>query len=705
MSDKLPRWLQILLACVTAVLLPGILKLLIRPELSWLFLFVLVLGKIVLAVLSTQLSGIPGRAFRILSVLYTVGLAAAALTGILITPYSAYGIWFETVRDGEPRGVVSILMVLLAAVFSSALAQRFLHSEIILPVYGELLIAAGLLSLIYQNRLFYLLLLCSLALGCLVLSLRFVQPRNRLRNLAAFFLLFLALGAVSRLPLLFAEPRGSRIVDQQLHPGLRQTVVALFPRFPLLYGIPGFGYGFETKRLGGTPILSEAPIFDIQGRPGQRLYLRTAAYSTYNGQSWSKMPGTEASTPFRPEQIRALSPGDTPPTSVRITLLAEYYTLVPFTLNTQSIYLPAEQIEGISGSFEEGFQLVAALRSGQSIYLGYEQRLRDRTNPVFDLSAEEAAAYLQLPDRLSPEIRELAALLADPDEDTRSTLRNIERYLAQNYAYNLEAERIPAGTDFVDGFLFQSKEGYCVHFASSFTVLARLNGIPTRYATGFLVTLPEGTFPFEGDMESGRGTVSGLSSHAWPEVWLGDRGWTTWEATTAVNPSYYEEFGDDWLYEYGRVENRLTNRQLRAILGREPVSQKRATIQGWNFNWQVLLLMIPLLALLFPTIWAVRRYGFLVLAIARPNRLSALKVVAKIAASRARRGAEPPERCGWVQWVHTSFQAVPQLHPKFRRLLVVIQRLVYSDHRFRERDLKFLSAFYLKYCLFSGSGR
>jgi transglutaminase-like putative cysteine protease len=697
--------MEIVLACVVAVMLPGILKLLIRPELSWLLLFVLVLTKIVLAVLTTRLTGIPGQAFRILSALYTVGLAAVVLTGILITPYSAYGIWFETVRDGEPRGVVSILMVLLAAVFSSALAQRFLYSEIILPLYGELLIAAGLLSLIYQTRLSYILLLCLLALGSLVLSLRFVQSRNRLRNLAAFLLLFLALGAVSRLPLLFAEPRGSRIVDQQLHPGLRQTVVALFPRFPLLYGIPGFGYGFETKRLGGTPILSEAPIFDIQGQPGQRLYLRNAAYSTYDGQSWSKRPDTEASTAPRPEQIRALNPDDTPPSSVRITLLAEYYTLLPFTLNTQSIYLPAEQIEGISGSFEEGFQLATPLRSGQSIYLGYGQRLIDRKTSAFSLSAEEAEAYLQLPDRLTPELRELAKLLANPEADTRGTLRNIERYLAQTYTYNLEAERIPAGVDFVDGFLFQSKEGYCVHFATSFAVLARLNGIPTRYATGFLKILPVGTFPFEGNLESGRGIVSGLSSHAWPEVWLEDRGWTAWEATTAVNPSYYEEYGEDWLYEYGRVENRLTNRQLRAILGREPVSQKQATQWSWSFNWQVLLMLIPLLALVFTAIWVIRRYGFLVLATAWPNRLSALNVVAKIVSSRDRRGVEPPERCGWVQWVHTSFQASLQLQPKFRRLLVVIQRLVYSDHGFRKRDLRFLSVFYLKYCASSSSGR
>lgn len=712
MTDKLPRWAEIVLACLVAALLPAILKLLIRPELSWLLLFVLVWGKIILAVLSTQLTGIRGQAFRILATLFTIGLASGVLTGILITPYSAYGIWFETVRDGEPRGVVSVLIVLLSAVFSSALAQRFLYSEVMLPLYGELLIAAGLLSLIYQTRLFYILLLCLLALGPVVLSLRFVQPRNRLRNLATFFLLFLALGAVSRIPALFAELRGSRIVDQQLHPGLRQTVVTLFPRFPLLYGIPGFGYGFETKRLGGTPILSEAPIFDIQGQPGQRLYLRTAAYSTYDGQSWSRRPAAEGTPPFRQvaeteEQtlIQVRDSGEAPVSAVRVTLLAEYYTLVPFTLNTRLIYLPVEQIEGMSGSFEQGYQLATPLRSGHSIYLEQSRRPGERESSSAALSAEEAEAYLQLPDRLTPELKNLAVLLADPEADTRGTLRNIERYLAQNYTYNLEAKRIPAGADFVDTFLFQNKEGFCVHFASSFAVLARLNGVPTRYATGFLTTLSTGTLPFEGNLESGHGTVSGLSAHAWPEVWLEDRGWAAWEATTAVNPSYYEQFGEDWLYEYGRVENRLTNRQLRAILGREPVSPQQAARQPWNFNWQALLLLIPLFALILAATWAIRRYGILVLAMARPNRLSALKVVVKIVSSQNRRGVEPPEKCGWVRWIRTTFQSSPQLQSNFRRLLAVIQRLAYSDHGFRKRDLRFLSAFYLKHCTSSGPGR
>jgi len=719
-KNKIPLWVRIILAVIAAVLFPGILKLLLRAELSWPLLAALVLGKIVLYVASIRLRGFSARAFRLLSSLYTVGFAAVVLTGILISPYSAYGIWFESIRDGEPRGLVSNVMVLLAAVFSSALARRFLDSEILLPLYGQLLVAAGVLALIYQTRLFYVLLLSLLALGSMVVSVRFVRPGNRLRNLTTLLLLFLAVMAASRLPLLLAEPRGSRIVDDRLHPGLRKTVVALFPRFPLLYGIPGFGYGFETDRLGGTPTLSEAPIFEVQGRPGQRLYLRTGAYSTYGGQSWSKLTEPEESS-GRPEdlkpdgfvQISVFDPGEVPPSSLRITVLAEYFTLLPFTLDTRVIYLPPEQIDGISGNFEQGYRLDSPLRSQQSIYLSYarnSQQSGGRSGaPIRDFSAAQSSAYLQLPSSPSPELRRLAAKLADAAGNTRGTLRNIERYLGQNYSYNLEADRTPPGADFVDTFLFQSKEGYCVHFASAFTALARLNGIPARYATGYLATLPYGSVPFDRMQEPGRAIVTGLSAHAWPEVWLEDRGWSAWEATTAVNPSYYAEIAEQWIYEYDREVNRLTNRQLRAILGREPASRQTKAWSSWSLNRRILFLSIPVLAVLMIAVWAIRRYGVLLLASLQPDRSSAMKLTAKIAASFHRRGVAWPWESGWVRWAKQIGAAAPRPAPRFQtrclRLLKVIQTLMYSDHRFRERDLKYMRSFYLSYCAGGGIGR
>jgi transglutaminase-like putative cysteine protease len=718
MKVRLPLWGRIIPAAIAAVLLPGILKILLQAELSWPLLVTLVLGKIVLSAVSLYLRGSYARAFALLSTLYSVCFAVIVLAGILISPYSAYGIWFEMVRDGEPRGLVSNVMVLLAAVFSSALARRFLDSEILLSVYGQLLVAAGLLALIYQNRLFYTLLLCMLAMGSIVLSLRFGQPGNRLRHGVTFFLLFSALLALARLPLLWAEPRGSRLVDDRLHPGLRKAIVELFPRFPLLYGIPGYGFGFENDRLGGTPILSAASIFEIQGRPGQQLYLRTGSYSIYDGQSWSKLkiPVEEPSRTQEPnagEALRflALEPQQAPASSLRITVLTEYYTLLPFTLNTRAIYLPSEQIEGISGNFEEGYRLAAPLRSGQSIYLRFGQTGSQGGAPVQALSAAEANRYLQLPGSISPELRELAISLADAAGDPRSALRNIERYLARNYTYNLEAERTPPGADFVETFLFQNKEGYCVHFASAFAVLARLNRIPVRYATGYLAYVPGGSFPFEGTGEPGRDVVTGLSAHAWPEVWLEDRGWVAWEATTAVNPSYYEEIGEQWLYEYDREENRLTNRQLHSILGREPGSRQRGArglwgIGLWSINWPILLLAIPILAVLWLAFRGTRRYGILLAAALRPGRSSALQLAAKIADSFHRRGVEWPHMLGWVRWTEKIGEAAAcsaagqaaRIQARSRRLLRVMQRLVYSDNAFRRLDLRFIRLFYLTYC-------
>jgi hypothetical protein len=193
-----------------------------------------------------------------------------------------------------------------------------------------------------------------------------------------------------------------------------------------------------------------------------------------------------------------------------------------------------------------------------------------------------------------------------------------------------------------------------------------------------------------------------LSAHAWPEVWLADRGWTPWEATTAVNPSYYEEIGADWLYEYDRRVNRLTNRQLRAILGREPSARKRKTAGSRDFNLQILFLSVPILAVLLLALRITRRYGVILLAALRPDRSSALKITAKIATGFHRRGVQRPHRLGWVRWTEAICASVTRrplkLESRSRRLLMVILRLVYSDQAFRRRDLRYIRLFYLKYC-------
>ena len=63
------------------------------------------------------------------------------------------------------------------------------------------------------------------------------------------------------------------------------------------------------------------------------------------------------------------------------------------------------------------------------------------------------------------------------------TLR-IEQYLRANYIYSLTPPPTRYRSPYA-AFLFDTKTGYCQHFAGAMAVLLRFNGIPARVAVGF----------------------------------------------------------------------------------------------------------------------------------------------------------------------------------------------------------------------------
>jgi len=81
----------------------------------------------------------------------------------------------------------------------------------------------------------------------------------------------------------------------------------------------------------------------------------------------------------------------------------------------------------------------------------------------------------------------------------------------------------------IEAFL-QVREGYCVHFASAFTLMARTVGLPARIAIGYL----PGTST--GERVEGRAAYSVTADrlHAWPEVYFSDIGWTQFDPTPSV---------------------------------------------------------------------------------------------------------------------------------------------------------------------------
>ena len=106
-------------------------------------------------------------------------------------------------------------------------------------------------------------------------------------------------------------------------------------------------------------------------------------------------------------------------------------------------------------------------------------------------------------------------------------------YLVENYTYTLSPTVTESETFGVEKFLTETKEGYCVQFASALALLLREAGIPARYTEGYIaadftrVNADDGAYYTD---------VLDEDKHAWVEVWYDGVGWMQYEAT----PIYYD---------------------------------------------------------------------------------------------------------------------------------------------------------------------
>lgn len=105
----------------------------------------------------------------------------------------------------------------------------------------------------------------------------------------------------------------------------------------------------------------------------------------------------------------------------------------------------------------------------------------------------------------------------------------VETLLARynkEFEYTLEPPRL--GANPVDEFFFDTKKGFCEHYAGSFVLLLRAAGIPARVVTGY-----QGG---EVNPLTRQLVVRQAEAHAWSEVWFADLGWVRVDPTFAVSP-------------------------------------------------------------------------------------------------------------------------------------------------------------------------
>jgi hypothetical protein len=93
--------------------------------------------------------------------------------------------------------------------------------------------------------------------------------------------------------------------------------------------------------------------------------------------------------------------------------------------------------------------------------------------------------YLQLPAGIEKISKLAHGITERKDKDIDKAIK-IEKYLLQNYTYSLSTSSPSKGISPIEDFLFNSKKGYCEHYATSMVLMLRTVGIPSRIVTGFL---------------------------------------------------------------------------------------------------------------------------------------------------------------------------------------------------------------------------
>ncbi|MGH6635208.1 MAG: transglutaminase TgpA family protein [Gammaproteobacteria bacterium] len=151
---------------------------------------------------------------------------------------------------------------------------------------------------------------------------------------------------------------------------------------------------------------------------------------------------------------------------------------------------------------------------------------------VLESTPAALARALRLPARLHPRALALARRWREQVRDPRRIVsRALAYFREQPFFYTLSPP--PLEKDTIDEFLFDTRRGFCEHYAAAFTILMRAAGLPARVVTGY-----QG-----GDYNALGGylVVRQRDAHAWSEVWLEGEGWIRVDPTGAVSPARVEQ--------------------------------------------------------------------------------------------------------------------------------------------------------------------
>lgn len=130
-----------------------------------------------------------------------------------------------------------------------------------------------------------------------------------------------------------------------------------------------------------------------------------------------------------------------------------------------------------------------------------------------------------------------AQLRARAGSDQQYSRLVLDYFRAAGFEYTLTPPLLD--TNSVDDLIFNTRRGFCGHFASAYVTLMRAAGVPARVVTGYL----GGTWNPVG----GYYAVRQSQAHAWAEIWLDGEGWVRIDPTAVVAPERLRDGSGEFL--------------------------------------------------------------------------------------------------------------------------------------------------------------
>ncbi len=320
---------------------------------------------------------------------------------------------------------------------------------------------------------------------------------------------------------------------------LAAMLFVLFPRATApLWGMRDTSTGqsglSEEMRPGQIAqlILSKETAFRVEFEkrkpPTAALYWRGPVLREFDGVTWSV--GTETAARMRGDFIHFL-PEEHEREAIEYTVTVERQDTRWLPILELPVAYPSGPAVEQTAYLTDAQQI--GVRRAATGATQYRAQSFARGNYEAPEPAANSAEMRTGPRQLSPRARAFAAELATQFPDPATRVGALLRHFNQEkffYTLNPPVYGGARGLTAIDEFLFDSRRGFCEHYAGAAVFVLRASGIPARVVTGY----QGGEYHPSGYM-----IVRQSDAHAWVEVWI-DGQWRRVDPTAAVAPDRIE---------------------------------------------------------------------------------------------------------------------------------------------------------------------